>query len=281
MGFRSLRSGKRRLSPVARSDTPRAARPQPCAADRDRRRSHHGAARPQPRCDDIRRSPAPSDRRPQHPRDLSGRAARNRAPPQEHDRPRAPAGCSGFRWPGSLHNRLAVLGCLPPQLLFSSGEAASAAVLPMLALLVPRRWRAAVVLLLAVLAAAFSVNRIAFGSHFLSDVLVSWVLVALSAMTVWRCLASRAARIDMTLDGCLQRPFARTRRALSSSFAIGALLRAPDGTLGSLSPERHRRRSPLRARSSSIREHSEAWLFRATSRRSFSPIPAASTPRSS
>ncbi len=75
---------------------------------------------------------------------------------------------------------------------FSSGEAASAAVLPVLVLLLPRRWRLAALVLLVPFAVAASVNRIAFGSHFLSDVLVSWLFVAIGAAVMQRLVARGA-----------------------------------------------------------------------------------------
>ena len=115
---------------------------------------------------------------------------------------------------------------------FSSGEAASAAMLPLLALLLPRRLRLPALVALGLFAVAVSFNRIAFGSHFLSDVLVSWLLVALCAVAIFRLGAGHAERIDAAVDGTLAAPAARLRRAVRSSFAPGALLRAPDGTSG-------------------------------------------------
>jgi membrane-associated PAP2 superfamily phosphatase len=167
---------------------------------------------------------------------------------------------------------------------FASGEAASAAVLPVLVLLLPRRWRPAALVVLVPFAIAASVNRMAFGSHFLSDVLVSWLFVAIGAAVMQRLVARRAAELDARADIRLRALAGRLGAlgaAARSSFIPGALLRAPDGRLGAWHPARRRRRPHLGARSSTIREHSEAWLFRATSRRSFSPIPAASTPPSS
>lgn len=163
---------------------------------------------------------------------------------------------------------------------FSSGEAASAAVLPVLVIVLPRRWRLAALVLLVPFAVAASVNRIAFGSHFLSDVLVSWLFVAIGSAVMQRLMARRAAEIDTRADAwvrALAKHLGAPVAAARSSFVPGALLRAPDGRLGAWHPARRRRRPHLGARSSTIRDHSEAWLFRATSRRSFSPIPAAST----
>lgn len=62
---------------------------------------------------------------------------------------------------------------------FVSGEASSAIWLMALALVVPIAWRNRVAVVALVLAFLFSFNRIAFGGHFLSDVLLSWTLTLL------------------------------------------------------------------------------------------------------
>lgn len=84
---------------------------------------------------------------------------------------------------------------------FSSGEAASAMAMLALALLAPRGWRALCALALALPATVFSVNRIAFGSHFLSDVVVSWLVVAIVIFALRHPLTRYAARIDGAVDG--------------------------------------------------------------------------------
>ncbi len=70
---------------------------------------------------------------------------------------------------------------------FTSGEAASAVAMLSLVTIIPstrRRARQAVAALFVVLALAFSLNRIAFGAHFLSDTLMSMLLVALVMLIV-------------------------------------------------------------------------------------------------
>jgi lipid A 4'-phosphatase len=57
---------------------------------------------------------------------------------------------------------------------FVSGEASSAIWLVTLIVLLPPRWRATAVKVLIGLAIALSLNRIAAGGHFLSDVLLAW-----------------------------------------------------------------------------------------------------------
>jgi len=71
---------------------------------------------------------------------------------------------------------------------FVSGEAASAAWTVAALVLLPagvRRW-----LLWPVLAyaAALSMNRLVFGGHFMSDILLSWALVALIMAVLWRLM---------------------------------------------------------------------------------------------
>jgi len=71
---------------------------------------------------------------------------------------------------------------------FVSGEASSAAWMVAVALLLPpsvRRWAIGPVVVYAV---ALSMNRLAFGGHFLSDILLSWSLTALVLGLLWRGL---------------------------------------------------------------------------------------------
>lgn len=84
---------------------------------------------------------------------------------------------------------------------FTSGEAASAAAMLAVALIVPRAMRARVLLALGVPAVLFSLNRIAFGGHFLSDVVLSWLVVGLVMLLVRRPLIAAAARIDGVVAG--------------------------------------------------------------------------------
>lgn len=62
---------------------------------------------------------------------------------------------------------------------FVSGEASSAAWFVAAAFLVPRPYRPTVTTLAAIYAAAVSLNRVAFGGHYLSDVVLAWLLCAL------------------------------------------------------------------------------------------------------
>lgn len=69
---------------------------------------------------------------------------------------------------------------------FVSGEGSSAIWLTALAFVVPRAWRLPVLAVTGLWAVALSVNRIAFGGHFLSDVLLAWTLTALVMALVYR-----------------------------------------------------------------------------------------------
>ena len=61
---------------------------------------------------------------------------------------------------------------------FVSGEASISFWMLLLIILLPKEWRKVGLAILAVYATVISVNRIAFGGHFLSDVLLSWALTA-------------------------------------------------------------------------------------------------------
>lgn len=74
---------------------------------------------------------------------------------------------------------------------FVAGEASTGVWLMALALVVPPRWRAPTAIVTGIYALVLSVNRIAFGAHFLSDVLLSWALTALVVLLGWRFIIDR------------------------------------------------------------------------------------------
>ena len=74
---------------------------------------------------------------------------------------------------------------------FVSGEASSAIWLLALAVLLPPAWRPLGVRLLLVLALLLSLNRIAAGGHFLSDVLLAWWFTLAVMAVGWRWLYMR------------------------------------------------------------------------------------------
>lgn len=84
---------------------------------------------------------------------------------------------------------------------FSSGEAGSAAAMLSCVMLAPASIRTPLFWSLAPVAALFSLLRVAFGKHFFSDVVVSWLLVALVAVVLWRWLGKHAERIDLAVAG--------------------------------------------------------------------------------
>ena len=74
---------------------------------------------------------------------------------------------------------------------FVAGEASSAIWLTALALVVPPAWRLPVAATTLAYAVLLSLNRIAFGGHFLSDVLLSWGLTLLVIAIAWRWMMER------------------------------------------------------------------------------------------
>lgn len=110
---------------------------------------------------------------------------------------------------------------------FSSGEAATVACLLPLALFVPREWRWQVTALVGVLVAATSLNRIAFGAHFLSDVTISICLILVVAAALHRVFFVTHA--DALTDEALERSLTdlghgwARQRARVNAAVIGAL----------------------------------------------------------
>jgi len=71
---------------------------------------------------------------------------------------------------------------------FVSGEASAGMWLVSIAFLVPASWRKPTLLFVLPLCLVLSVNRVAFGGHFLSDTLISWGLTLLLILGVHRLL---------------------------------------------------------------------------------------------
>jgi lipid A 4'-phosphatase len=79
---------------------------------------------------------------------------------------------------------------------FISGEAASAfALLTLVVFMGPKR-APFYMTGMCVLAFAFSFNRVVFGAHFLSDVLLAWNVMWVLAILLWRWFSSNAPWID-------------------------------------------------------------------------------------
>lgn len=102
---------------------------------------------------------------------------------------------------------------------FVSGEASAAIWLMALALVVPLAWRNRVALATLILAAVLSLNRIAFGAHFLSDVLISWSLTLMIITVAHHFLFVRPIRgfDNETLERGLTRAGLSIRRALGGT----------------------------------------------------------------
>ncbi|WP_224405664.1 phosphatase PAP2 family protein [Afifella sp. IM 167] len=94
---------------------------------------------------------------------------------------------------------------------FVSGEAASAFWLVALVFVVPKAWRAPVLLASILLAAAASWSRVAMGGHFLSDVLIAWLVTLLVMLLVKEPVLRR---FQPALDRAIEAGIARLGRFL-------------------------------------------------------------------
>lgn len=108
---------------------------------------------------------------------------------------------------------------------FVSGEASSAIFLLAVAVLVPAGWRKATVIGTLLFALALSVNRIAFGGHFLSDVVIAWLLTLLVMLLVhgavyapWNPLTDDRIAEGLGRAGDAARRFAARRLAAARRF---------------------------------------------------------------
>jgi len=90
---------------------------------------------------------------------------------------------------------------------FVSGEAAVVVCLIPLAFFVPLVWRRSVFVLLSLFAALTALNRMAFGAHFLSDVLIAASLMAMLSIALGYVFYGRsgAAACDIKLEASLTR----------------------------------------------------------------------------
>lgn len=79
---------------------------------------------------------------------------------------------------------------------FPSGEAAVAAATLSLIVFAPLQWRSVATVVAVPILFFVSFNRVIFGAHFLSDVIVAWGLVLCLMMWLWRRISSQAMVID-------------------------------------------------------------------------------------
>lgn len=108
-------------------------------------------------------------------------------------------------------------GDCPTNCSFPSGEASGAAWLLALVVVAPASWRRVALVPVLLWMAVISANRIAFGSHFLSDVLVGWTMMALVVtlaheLFVVRLSESALARIDGWCERASRAVFSRLGR---------------------------------------------------------------------
>lgn len=78
---------------------------------------------------------------------------------------------------------------------FVSGEGASSIALIALALIAPRSWRPTIVVSVILFTLVMSLNRIAFGGHFFSDVVLSWLITLLVIAVLHKMIYSPQSRI--------------------------------------------------------------------------------------
>ncbi|MCX5516518.1 phosphoesterase PA-phosphatase [Kaistia algarum] len=85
---------------------------------------------------------------------------------------------------------------------FVSGEGSSSMWLMGLVFLLPKPLRLPIGILIGLVALALSVNRLAFGGHFASDVLVAWGLTLLIQWVLYRLIVTSplGARIDAAVE---------------------------------------------------------------------------------
>lgn len=83
---------------------------------------------------------------------------------------------------------------------FASGESATAIALVALALLLPGRWQRMAIVALIPPVLAFSLNRIVFGAHFLSDVVLAWLLMLWLMTWLWSAFRDNGERIDAAVQ---------------------------------------------------------------------------------
>lgn len=98
---------------------------------------------------------------------------------------------------------------------FPSGEAAVAAATLSLIVFAPSQWRAIATAVAVPVLFFVSFNRVIFGAHFLSDVIVSWGLVLCLMMWLWRRISSQATAIDNGVKQFGTRFYAGQARGIS------------------------------------------------------------------
>ncbi len=99
---------------------------------------------------------------------------------------------------------------------FVSGEASSAFWLIAFVFIVPREWRKAVAVAALAITAVVSLERLAVGGHFLSDIVIGWLLTLLVVLVCYRLVIER---LPATFDRGVEDGLARGGRAFRRLFA--------------------------------------------------------------
>lgn len=89
---------------------------------------------------------------------------------------------------------------------FISGEAASAFALLTLVVFINPRYSTLYLGAVGIVAASFSFNRVVFGGHFLSDVVIAWNVMFVLAVLLWRAFSRNASQIDAIFTRHARRP---------------------------------------------------------------------------
>ncbi len=130
---------------------------------------------------------------------------------------------------------------------FVSGEGSSAIWLLTLIVLVPERWRPTATRLLLVLAVLLSLNRVAFGGHFLSDVLLAWWITLLIMAIAYRLLyvSPPAALANDSIEAWLteagegiRQGVAALKERAAAALEARRAAKAANAEKGELEPER-------------------------------------------
>jgi membrane-associated phospholipid phosphatase len=79
---------------------------------------------------------------------------------------------------------------------FISGEAASAFALLTLVVFITPKYRTLYLGAVGIVAAAFALNRVMLGAHFLSDVVIAWNVMFVLAALLWQSFSRNSPQID-------------------------------------------------------------------------------------
>ncbi len=87
---------------------------------------------------------------------------------------------------------------------FPSGEAAGAAAALSLLVFVSPKYRALTASMVTPVLSFVAINRVAFGAHFLSDVVLAWLITLFIMLLIWRWMQGRSQNVDDRIGGLLR-----------------------------------------------------------------------------